>query len=99
MNKCCGVTCKTPYCPICGKFVNPMPLVALLYHCRAVAQNKRKCADTALSRLHKRAANNGPSEYQNGQKRYVEKLLAAAEKWESWAMALADVVEEDVSDD
>lgn len=93
MEKCCGESRDTPFCPICGqrlsKDINPLRM--LVVHCRRTAashqtqsENWRKAIDgaeneTIRSRLQKRIAS--------------EDGLAA--KWNQWADELEKLLNQE----
>ncbi len=74
--ECCGAMHSTPFCPLCGKDLQPaLPLVALLRHVTNQAGRLRIRVSTA-------------STNDACYSRYEKSGM----KWEAWRVALSEVV-------
>ncbi len=84
----CGVMHSTPFCPSCGKgLALDVPLVCLLRHVQKVAvKYEKEAAQLRTQRdddAHKMLREEG---------RWLKQAEAGAAKWESWRVALSEVV-------
>jgi hypothetical protein len=78
MAKCCGQDRASAYCPDCGGKLTQAPLLELLAHVRKTAAHHAKFAALAES--------DAPAD------EWARRKRAVADRWQSWADALADAL-------
>lgn len=79
--ECCGIVCKTPYCPLCGTKLNqPHKLSGLLSYVSLQTEKARKKMEDAKLRSAKNATFR------------LENLFT---KWATWEIAIIEAIDRD----
>jgi len=83
MNACCGKKCNTPFCPSCGKGVNPTePLAELLIYVR----KKRAGLEKQI------ASREDVRDSSERHRKAYGGFLASRDKWQRWESAVEDAL-------
>ena len=95
MAECCGnKDVETPFCPVCGKELTGAAK-KLLRHLQTYATIYRAAADRAFRKALAVAEDpERPEEHFAQYERSATKRSNTAAKWESWADALAELMQE-----